>query len=427
MGQAAQLASAGNRVHYERRRPEESVLYQLVQEQLETFLAQVEAETGASLPKFIKDEFDAFLECGILAHGFLRLRCAECAHEKLVAFSCKRRGICPSCGARRMVETAAHLVDHLIPRVPVRQWVLSFPIPLRILFAAHAHLLTAVLQIIHRLIARFLIKQAGVKCSEAHTGAVTLIQRFGSAANLNIHLHCLVLDGVYRISNEGTPVFQQARAPSIEAWHALLDKIITRLMRLLTRQGLLIADEGMTYLAEPDSVPALTPLQAASCTYRIALGPRAGQKVLSLRSLPRTDKPSMSGLCANAHGFSLHAGVRCSADQRRELEHLCRYITRPAIANERLRRNGAGQVVLQLKSACRDGATHVVMSPLEFMQRLAALVPRPRLHLIRFHGVLAPNAKLRAAIVPSAPEAAIRHAADHTPHGPARMSWARLT
>ena len=80
------------------------------------------------MPDFVKAEFDAFLECGILAHGFLRLRCADCAHEKLVAFSCKRRGFCPSCGARRMAETAAHLVDHVIPRVPVRQWVLSFPI-----------------------------------------------------------------------------------------------------------------------------------------------------------------------------------------------------------------------------------------------------------------------------------------------------------
>ncbi len=78
-------------------------------------------------------------------------------------------------------------------------------------------------------------------------------------------------------------------------------------------------------------------------------------------------------------GFSLHAGVRCGAHQRKELERLCRYITRPAIANERLKRNGEGQVVLQLKSAYRDGTTHIVMSPLEFMQRLAALVPRPRL------------------------------------------------
>src|SRR3954452_21686570 len=98
--------------------------------QAETFLAQVQAETGARLPEFIKDEFDAFLECGILAHGFLRLRCGECGHEKLVAFSCKRRGFCPSCGARRMAQSAAHLVDCVIPRVPVRQWVLSFPMQL---------------------------------------------------------------------------------------------------------------------------------------------------------------------------------------------------------------------------------------------------------------------------------------------------------
>ncbi len=91
----------------------------------------------------------------------------------------------------------------------------------------------------------------------------------------------------------------------------------------------------------------------------------------------------------------------CAADQREKLEHLCRYITRPAIANERLTLNRAGDVVLQLKSPYHDGTTHVVMSPLEFMQRLAALVPRPRLHLIRFHGVLAPNARLRPEIIPS--------------------------
>jgi hypothetical protein len=101
--------------------------------------AQVERETGSGLPDFVREEFDAFLECGILAHGFLRLRCADCAPEKLVAcaasipglagnvpvaptpaaFSCKKRGFCPACGARRMVETAAHLVDYVIPRVKV--------------------------------------------------------------------------------------------------------------------------------------------------------------------------------------------------------------------------------------------------------------------------------------------------------------------
>ena len=150
--------------------------------------------------------------------------------------------------------------------------------------------------------------------------------------------------------------------------------------------------------------------------------------MLSLQTVPSRPADSTQPGCVNAHGFSLHAAVRCGADQRKELERLCRYITRPAIANERLKRNRAGQVVLQLKSPYRDGTTHIVMSPLEFMQRLAALVPRPRLHLIRFHGVLAPHAKLRAAIVPSAAQNATEHAADHAhAHGsPARMSWARL-
>ena len=140
----------------------------------------------------------------------------------------------------------------------------------------------------------------------------------------------------------------------------------------------------MTYLAEADRESSLLPLQAASCTYRLALGRRAGQKVLSLQSLPSADKTYEPGLCAKLHGFSLHAAVRWGADQRQQLEHLCRYITRPAIANERLKGNRAGDVVLQLKSAFKDGTTHIVMAPLEFMQRLAALVPRPRLHLIPF-------------------------------------------
>ena len=150
--------------------------------------------------------------------------------------------------------------------------------------------------------------------------------------------------------------------------------------------------------------------------------------MLSLQSLPSQARPSASELRVNAHGFSLHAALRWRADQRKELEQLCRYITRPAIANERLKLNRAGQVVLQLKSPYKDGTTHIVMEPLEFMERLAALVPRPRLHLIRFHGVLAPNAKLRSQIVPAPAERATEPPTDHaqgqgeTP----RMSWARL-
>jgi len=163
------------------------------------------------------------------------------------------------------------------PVYPGAQWVLSFPIPLRFLFASHPHLLAPVLQIVHRTISGFLIQQAGLKRTEAATGAVTLIQRFGSAANLNIHLHCLVLDGVYR-TTEGVPVFHAVRAPTATQLQALLSRIIKRLKRLLTPQGYLIEELGMTTLADTDPDPVLGPLQAAACTYCIALGPRAGGK-----------------------------------------------------------------------------------------------------------------------------------------------------
>ena len=220
-------------------------------------------------------------------------------------------------------------------------------------------------------------------------------------------------------------------------------------MKLLTRKGFLIEEQGMSYLADTDPDIVLGPLRAAACTYRIAFGARAGQKVLSLQTLP-TEPPLTPVGCVNAHGFSLHAEVCCAAHQRKKLEQLCRYITRPAIANERLTRNRAGDVVLQLKSPYHDGTTHIVMSPLELMQRLAALVPRPRLHLIRFHGVLAPHAKLRPEIIPSSghqaghipvpgipgpgipsvPVNTNTPSADHAEAPPAvapvRLSWARL-
>ena len=156
-----------------------------------------------------------------------------------------------------------------------------------------------------------------------------------------------------------------------------------------------------------DSDEACTrrPLQAAACTYRIAFGPRAGQKVLTLQGVMPRDAEFKQNLCADIDGFSLHAAVRCAADDHKALEQFCRYITRPPLANEREQTNAADQVVLKLKTPWRGGTTHLVMSPLELMQRLAALVPRPRLHLIRSHGVLAPNAKLRAQGVPQEPEA----------------------
>ena len=181
-----------------------------------------------------------------------------------------------------MAQTAAHQVDQAIPHVPVRQWVLSLPIPLRLLLASQPQRVTPTLQVVHRVLTRHLLGQAGLKAAEADSGAVTLSQRFGSAANLNIHLRCLVLDGVYR-HTDGEPVFVEAAPPSDEALQAVLQRIITRMLKLLAGRRVLIEEQGQPYMADSDAdaddVRTLRPLQAAAwpCRPRRASGPAPRQ------------------------------------------------------------------------------------------------------------------------------------------------------
>jgi hypothetical protein len=110
---------------YDRHRPEQTALYAIIAEHYPRFVQEIE-QSGGCLPMFVRREFEDYLKCGLLEHGVLRVKCDGCHHEHLVAFSCKRRGFCPSCGARRMVESAAHLVDHVFPEAPVRQRRLSW-------------------------------------------------------------------------------------------------------------------------------------------------------------------------------------------------------------------------------------------------------------------------------------------------------------
>ncbi len=124
-GQQAQRVPDGATLCHERHRPKQTTPYRLAQQHAASFISHTEAGTGAERPRFVSAEFDAFLGCGILAHGFLRLRCGECNHDKLRAFTCKHCGPYPSCGARRMLQTEAHLIDHVIWNVPVRQCSLS--------------------------------------------------------------------------------------------------------------------------------------------------------------------------------------------------------------------------------------------------------------------------------------------------------------
>ena len=398
----ARAATAGSSARYERHQPEETLLYQLVQQHYPAFKASLEAQ-GQNLPRYIQQAFEGLLQSGRLEYGFLRVRCDDCHHERLVAFSCKRRGFCPSCGARRMAESAALLIDEVFPKVPIRQWVLSVPFQLRFLLARHPEMMGQVLSIVYRTLSTHLIKKAGYTQSTAQTGSVTLIQRFGSALNLNVHFHMLFLDGVYVEDDYGQQRFHRVKTPTHDELNTLVHTLSHRVARCLEKRGVLERDAENSWLTlVEEEGDELTQLQGASVTYRIATGPQQGRQVFTVQTLPgKEDKADTNRRVANHAGFSLHAGVMAEAYQRDKLERLCRYISRPAVSQKRLALTASGQIRYELKTPYRNGTTHVIFEPLDFMAKLAALVPKPRVNLTRFHGVFAPNSKRRVQVTPS--------------------------
>ena len=214
----------------------------------------------------------------------------------------------------------------------------------------------------------------------------------------------LFLDGVYISGSSRQPVrFRRVKAPTRGELIKLTHTIASRVARYLERQGLLERDTGNIYLT-PEAMDATdedpsNQLLGSSITYRIAVGPQQGRKVLTLQTLPdcEPDNPFSSSV-GEVAGFSLHAGVATKAIEREKLERLCRYITRPAVSTQRLSMTRNGQVRYELKTPWRNGTTHVIFEPLDFIARLVALVPKPRVNLTRFHGVFAPNSQYRALV-----------------------------
>jgi hypothetical protein len=229
---------------YRRRRPERTPLYRAVQGHLETHLALAREghDDGEGVPQYVEREFRRYLECGILAHGFARARCGQCGHDFLIAFSCKGRGLCPSCNARRMAQTAAHLVDQVFPPLPVRQWVLSVPKRLRYFLQHEPEAIGAVLHIFLRVIEARL--RQGSSCARGRLGAVSFVQRFGSALNAHVHFHCCVIDGVFAEGKEGQVQFAEAATLTPEDLAAVQQQVRTRVLRWFARAGHLDAADA---------------------------------------------------------------------------------------------------------------------------------------------------------------------------------------
>ena len=179
-----------------------------------------------------------------------------------------------------------------------------------------------------------------------------------------------------------------------------------------------------------DEADAMPQILGSSVSYRIAIGPQQGRKAFMIRTIRPLDRPN-PGLerVAKANGFSLHAGVSCEGHQKDKRERLCRYIARPAVAVPRLSLSSTGKVLYTLKTPYRDGTTQVAFEPVDFIARLAALVPKPRVNLTRYHGILAPNHRWRGEVTPARRGKALKTGANAEVRTPAEchaaMTWAQ--
>ncbi len=394
---------------YRPRRPTETILYGLVRDHLATFLAHARETYAAPLPRYVQEELRGYLRCGVFAHGFVRAHCDGCGHDLLVAFSCKARGVCPSCAGRRMANTAAHLVDRVLPAVPVRQWVLSLPFELRRLAAFDAKVLAALARIFAEALSdRY--RQWGSRegLGPSQTGAITFVQRFGSSLNLNVHLHVVVLDGVFVRDATEHPVFHAAPPPSRRELDHVLERVHRRASAWLVRHG--YVDESPLE-ARSNDMPSPTPLdvcadlamQRGTTTTIRDGGEEEAEQGIGARTAPAHE-------AADHEGFNLHASVRIEAADDLGRERLCRYGARPPFSLERFRKLPGGRVGYRFKKARGGRAKLLVVTPLELLARIAALIPPPRYPLVRYHGVLAPRSSWRKAVIPRAPEVDATHA-----------------
>ncbi|MBK6809771.1 MAG: transposase [Sandaracinaceae bacterium] len=374
---------------YERRDPSAGPLHQVLSDKLESYL---EARAGRPLPGFVVDTLRGFLRCGILRHGFARFRCDDCAQSRLVALSCKQRAFCPRCVGRKMAYQAKHLVENVLPPVPYRQWVLSFPHALRWRMA-HNHELTLAIWRIARVAIDALYRSRAASLGppgqhdSARPGSVMAIQRFGGALNLNVHFHALYTDGSFYERSDGQLVFLLAAPPTQAELAALVADIKRRVVLLLENLGL---GPG-----EDDDWDAQQLLLGMGELYGEGVFHKGAQRL-------RNGKPQTPSTFARrkAHedGFDLDAQVTVSAGARASLEQLVRYILRPPLKETRMTIHSTS-VELTLKTPWRDGTTQILLTPDRFIDRLVALVPPPRVNTLLYGGLFAANARLRPLAV----------------------------
>lgn len=384
---------------YVPRRPHETVLHQLVREHYETFVAFAQASYRAPLPRYVTDAFERYLACGDFSQGFVRCHCDTCNHDVLVPFSCKQRGLCPSCGTRRMCDEGARITDSILPNVPIRQWVLSLPFELRRLAATKPDVLTALGRIFAEEIARTTKRLARVEGSE--TGAISFPQRFGGSLNLHVHYHTLCVDGVFDKHGDGVRLHE---TPPPDKSH--LDELLVRVhARALVWLRLHHYLDERPAEERGNETPKPTPLDALA-EMALSGGSFAARPFKPEQDAAIFDKKERR-FSSSYEGFDLHCAVRIAKDDDEGRERLIRYCARPPFALSRIEVMKDGRIAYRIKTP-RRGSTHRVMTPMEWMGRLAILIPPPYFPLTRYHGVFAARSSWRALVTPKPPASLVR-------------------
>ena len=373
-----------------RRAPEQSVLHEAFRRGW--------PEVASSLPPRVRREVERYLECGDVRYGFVELGCEDCARSRLVAFSCKSRGWCPSCTTRRAIETGAHL-EWVLPRVDHRQWTLSLPFTLRFLVVKKPKLLKRLEVRLVKAVWRWQRREAkrlGID-GNLRGGAVCFWQWFGSSLQLTPHLHLLVPEVLW--GEDGAVV--ELPAPS--------DDVVAQVLHRVLRQAK--KDWADLDAAWPEDEYEV--LQQRAIQERLGLGDPAPQG----RRLRRV---------AVAHGFSLHADTAVHGHDRQGLERLIRYGARGPVAECRLKRLEDGTYEYTPKKGKAFTLTAEAL-----VRRLVALVPPARLHLTSFHGAYAPHAALRPLVTQPPPPTPASPQLTFASFSPAqkrkpRLDWATL-
>lgn len=365
---------------YRPRHPERTPIYRLFERHFERYRyayeERFEPHDGPLRP-VVGPTVEAYLDCGRLLGGFARLRCPKCRGEHLLAFSCQTRNFCPSCQAKRAALFAEKLADEILAPVPHRHFVFTIPRVLRRLFLRDRRLLGLLSRCAFRAVR--ILYEADVDRKDARPGGVASIQTFGAALQWHPHVHALLTDG------------------------------------LLTRQGafLPVATVDTAAVEELFRRLVITALVKAK-----RLSQDFAKKLLSWRH----------------SGFSVYARQLVLSDEPDRLGRLARYLTRPPLAQHRLRAGPDGSLRLAIPPDARTGATSLSLDPLDAIHALTLQIPDPKQHLVRYYGAYANRARrlYRFADSPADAEdvaaaAPPRPGDEDSPFSTERRkSWARL-